>query len=295
MHFKSTTLALTLALVSGAVSAQSVKKDAPSVVTTVESVGSSSGLKEDQPTGAYGQPDWVQSRRFATTRVHIQRNPWEMAVEQWVRSRYNDGEWKHRFQEEFEIGLPGRLQADVYWDWTYEDGKSDHLDVAAELRWGLADWGKIPLNPALYFEYKWTDDDRGGDVIEPKILFGEDFGNGWHWGLNLVYERETSGEEAEEYAVAQAISKTIVDGVFSAGLEMKWTRETVGGDRGNPEQKFVIGPSFQWRVTPNFHIDLVAMAGCTEDSPDFEGWLVMGYDFGGKGEKKGNAPISGLR
>ena len=64
--------------------------------------------------GAYHQPQWVKSRRFATTRVHIQRDPWEVAVEQWGRGRLVDGEWSYRFQEEIEIGLPGRFQLDFY-------------------------------------------------------------------------------------------------------------------------------------------------------------------------------------
>src|SRR5262245_26181559 len=46
--------------------------------------------------GAYNQPQWVKSRRYATTRVHIQRDPWEVAVEQWARGRLNGGNWSFR-------------------------------------------------------------------------------------------------------------------------------------------------------------------------------------------------------
>ncbi len=263
----------------------------PTTVGTVDVVGYTS---IDAPTGAYGQPGWVQRRPFATTRVHIQRNPGEISVEQWIRMRENDGESKFRFQQEIEFGLPGRIQLDFYYDWTIENSKADHLDFAGEVRWAPADWGVIPLNPAFYLEYKVTDPSRGGDVIEPKILLGEDFGDGWHWGMNFVYERELSGEKAEELAVTQAISKTINESL-SIGLEMAFKHETVDGDRNNPEHKFIIGPQLQWRPTPRLHIDIAALAGCTDDSPDFEGWFILGYDFGGPSPKHSNAPISGRR
>ena len=273
--------------------AQPVDSSTPPVVGGVEAVGYTT---IDANTGAYNQPGWVQRRPFNTTRVHIQRNPGEISVEQWVRSRYYDDtdEWKFRFQEEIEFGLPGRFQIDLYYDWTVEDSKADHLDFAGEVRWAPADWGALPLNPAFYLEYKVVDPSRGGDVIEPKILLGEDFGNGWHWGLNFIYERELQGEKAEEWAISQAISKTITESL-SLGIEMKWTRETVEGGRQDPEQKFAVGPGLQWRPSSKVHVNFAALAGCTEHTADLEGWFIIGYDLGGPGQKTGNAPVSGRR
>lgn len=248
-------------------------------------------------TGAYNQPEWVKHRRFSTTRVHIQRDPWEMALEQWWRGRLNDGEWKHKFQEEFEIGLPGRVQLDLYEDWEIEDGDAFHNDFALEIRYGLADWGVLPLNPALYFEYKWVDPDHGGDVIEPKLLLGDEFGDGWSYGLNLVYEREMGGESTEEFQVTQGISKAMADGRVALGLEGKYVHETVAGARDDAEHKVQFGPSVQFRPFDNAHLDLVALAGLTHDSPDLEAWVVFGWDFGAGagGPKKVHAPISGRR
>jgi hypothetical protein len=271
--------------------AQTADNSTPPVVGGVESFGYTT---IDANTGAYNQPGWVQRRPFTTTRVHIQRNPGEVSVEQWIRVREKDGETKFRFQEEIEFGLPGRIQLDFYYDWTVEDSKAEHLDFAGEVRWAPADWGEIPLNPALYLEYKITDPSRGGDVIEPKLLLGEDFGNGWHWGMNFVYERELQGEKAEEIAITQAISKTITESL-SLGLEMAWKRETVDGARQDPEQKFIIGPQLQWRPISKLHVNLAALAGCTDHSPNIEGWVIVGYDLGGPSKKSGNAPISGRR
>lgn len=291
---RTTTLAAMLASASlfAETPASTSSTSTPPVVGTVNATAG--GLAEEAPTGDFGQPEWVQHRRFATSRVHLQRNAYEWGVEQWMRVREKDGETKFLFQEEVEVGLPGRIQLDFYWDWTLEDDSAKHLDYAAEIRHAFADWGVIPLNPALYLEYKWTDASRGGDVIEPKLLLGDELGNGWHWAMNFVYERELTGEKAEEIAITQAISKTIIDEKLSIGVEMAWKHETVDGARNAPEKKFIIGPSLQWRPTKNTHLDLVGLFGCTKDSPDFEGWLVFGLDFGSS-EKKVHAPVSGRR
>ena len=193
-----------------------------------------------------------------------------MGFEQWWRVRtYNDGGPKQLFEEEIEIGLPHRMQLDIYWDWVHEGGVTQNKDLAVELRWALADWGKIPLNPTLYGEYKFTDPDFGGDVFEVKLLLGDEITPRLHWGMNFVYEREISGELANEFAVTQGFSYTLIDQVLSAGVEMQYKYENVAGERGNGENKFQIGPSLQWRPTKKTHLDLVGLFGCTNESRKF--------------------------
>jgi hypothetical protein len=291
MQYLKPTLLSFLSLISTSLAqtAPAVDATTPPVVGEVEAVGYTT---IDANTGAYGQPGWVQRRPFATTRVHIQRNPGEVSIEQWVRSREKDGEWKFRFREEIEFGLPNRFMLDFYYDWTLEDSTVDQLDFSGEIRWALADWGKILFNPTLYLEYKLVDESRGGDVIEPKLLLGESFGNGWHWGSNIIYERELSGEKAEEWSVTNAISKTIHESL-SVGIEVAWRRETVEGARNSAEQKVVVGPGIQWRPNKRVHVNFVTLAGVTGDSPDFEGWLVVGYNFGKVFGNNNNAPSTG--
>ena len=83
---------------------------------------------------------------------YIQKDPWEIGFEQWWRVRdKRDDTVEHKSQEEIEIGLPYRMQLDIYLDWFADgDSRARYSDVAFELRWALADWGKIPLNPTLY-------------------------------------------------------------------------------------------------------------------------------------------------
>ena len=263
-------------------------------VTTSAAPAESSG---NEP-GVYGNPGWTKHRRFATTRVFVQRDPWEVGLEQWWRVRtYDSDPAKHLFIEELEIGLPYRMQLDFYFDWVNENHETSVKDFALELRWALADWNVIPMNPTLYAEYKWTDADYGPDVVELKLLLGGDLGKDWQYGINFVWEQELAGEKTTEFQVTGGLSRRISDAI-SLGLETKYVHETVEGDRGNPEHKFLIGPSAQLRLSAHTHLDLVALAGITKDAPNFEGWVVFGIDFDhghSATDHKVNAPVSGAR
>jgi hypothetical protein len=73
-----------------------------------------------------------------------------------------------------EIGLPYRFQLDLYQNWGIADGKSFYKGSSVELRYALAKWGKIPLNPTLYGE--WNFNDNASDVWELKLLLGAGIG-----------------------------------------------------------------------------------------------------------------------
>ena len=277
-------LSLTTWATSGISHAQSAI--APPVVGDVMVSGGE--LLEDKPDGVYSEPEWVQKRRFSLTRVYVQKDPWEMGLEQWYRVRtYDGGRVTQRSQMEFEMGLPYRMQLDIYEKTIHDnsDNKGWQQDeVAVELRYALADWNVIPLNPALYFEYAFAHE--GSDVLESKILFGDDFGQGWHWGVNFIHETQVWGDRTNEFAVSGGISKTLIDSCFSVGVEGKWSHTS------NEKSQAILGPSFQWRPTANTHLDLVALAGLTDSAPTTECWLIFGFDFGGPSKDGGYKPTS---
>ena len=237
-------------------------------------------LHEAQAVGPYVQPEWTTQRRFPTTRVYLQQTPGEQGVEGWWRGTwYKDGTSQHRYEAEYEVGLPGRMQLDLYHAWATD---KEHVTKAeyfsAELRYALADWGKIPLNPTLYGEAKYVWD--GPNVLEGKLLLGDQLGARIHWGVNFVWEEETGGERERELAISQAASYTLIDQRLSFGYEWSYYATSVAGDRANPEKSLIIGPSVQWRPTANTHLDLVPMFGVTEDAPRMRSFLVFGFDFG---------------
>ncbi len=296
MHSRILSTLVLAVLASGASSLSAANPPAAAgTLPTVEVSANAPAVSENDLIGETKRPEWTAHRRFATTRVYIQKDPGEIGIEQWWRSRTDDDVTKHLFIEEVEIGLPNRMQLDLYYDWVHEDGETDSKDFAVELRWALADWGVIPLNPTLYGEYKWDLGAAGTDVYEFKLLLGDDITPKLHWGMNFVYEREIDGEKAQEFAITQGISYTIIDQVLSAGIEMFFKYENVEGERDNGEHKFNIGPSVQWRPTKNTHIDLVATFGCTDDAVDVETFVVLGWDFDKGGEVDHYKPTSGMR
>lgn len=294
IHFRLPMLVLALATLTTASAADPAITRLP----TVTSASTSLGLAEDRPADESGRPAWTSHRRFTTTRVYVQKAPWEIGMEQWWRVRdKRDGTVEHKFQEEISIGLPYRGQLDIYVDW-YADGDSraHYSDTAFELRFALADWGKIPGNPTIYAEYKIVDDDAGPDVYEFKLLFGDAIAPRVHWGLNFAFEQETGGERATEFAVQGGLSYSVIDDKLGIGIEMQYKDESVAGARGDAERKFLIGPSLQWKPTPNTHLDLVAQWGTNRDAVNFEGFVVFGIEFGrigGGGSEHGYSPISG--
>lgn len=252
----------------------------PLTLSTVTVRAREGWLKEEAWIGETQRPEWTSRRRFSTTRSYIQYEPGEIATETWWRNRSSRGKSpKQLFMHEIAVGLPNRMQLDVYYDWAYENRNALNKDLAVELRWALADWDVIPLNPTLYAEYKITSASYGSDVWEAKLLLSDDITPRLHWALNAAFERETSGALHNEFSVTQGLSYTVVDQKFSAGVEMQFKHEHDTGFTST-ERKFQVGPSLQYSPSPNCWLNVVALGGCTAQSPAFESFIVFGFNFG---------------
>lgn len=247
--------------------------------------GSGAIVSDQQLVGPYGQPVWTTQRPFATTRAYV-LPAGTAQFEQWVRPTWNEGDpVKFRMLEEFSIGLPYRFQLDLYQRWNIEgeDHNASHEGVQIELRWALADWGVIPLNPTLYAE--WVE--RGGPQEKPnkyelKLLLADSLLDNLYFASNYVLEQETSGERETELGWSNALSTTVIERTLLAGVECVLNGTTVEGDRGNWTPSFLIGPSMQIRPTNRTFIDLVALGGTTprDSSPEAQMYIVFGYQFG---------------
>lgn len=249
-------------------------------------------LDEESLIGENRQPEWTGYRRFPTTRVYV-LPPWQIEFEQWWKGKFpRERKPEHLFQSEVEIGLPYRFQLDVYENVeNTASGKTRHAGNQVEARWALADWGRIPLNPTLYAEWKFNS--RAADAYEIKFLLGEQLAPKWHWGLNLFYEQETGGGRTTEWGISQAVGYSALDKQLSVGIEMNFEHTTERRSRGEPEIEFLIGPSVQWRPTSRTHLDIVPLLGATHDSPRVEAFIVFGVQFGGgSANKEAQAPLS---
>lgn len=255
---------------------------APEVVATA-----SRTLSENERIGTYGQPEWTAERRWARTRTYVIPEG-QIEFEQWWRGTWDHGEHSsHLLQSEIGFGLPNRLQVDLYLNFEHEDGTTKYTTFQPEVRYAFADWGELPLNPTLYVEYKL--EHRASDVLEAKLLFGDEITPKLHWGLNLSIEQELDDARTCELAVTQGISYTLADRRFSIGAEFEYDHVTERGARGEPEHEVYLGPSFQWRPTENTHLDVVPLFGM-QDAHDYRVFIVFGIDLGGWGAKHPRAP-----
>lgn len=262
------------------------------------STGFGSVLAEDMPIGETKRPEWTSARRFPGTRVYIQKEPWEVGLESWWRFKnHRDGTMSHRLLEEVEIGLPARFQLDLYNDIEGDNtGAFHYQSFNIELRWALADWGKLWGNPTFYGEYKFADHHWAPDVYEFKLLLGDQLTPRLHWGVNFVWEAETGGEREQEFQVTGGLSYTLIDSRVGVGIEAFYDHDTVRDGRGDPLHMINVGPSLQFRITEQLHVDLSCMFGLNNDSDREIGFVVVGYDFGPGGHsERAYTPISGQR
>lgn len=228
--------------------------------------------------GPNDQPAWTTHRRFATVRSYVIA-PGQVQFESWWEGKFRrDGDERHRYLQEVSLGLPGRLQFDLYWrvqDETGEDLRTS--DVQLELRWALARWGRLPLNPTLYAEYKVLDD--APDVAEGKLLLSDELGCRVQWSANAFYERQLGGEQEVEWGVSAGIALTVVDPTLSVGVEAVYENVTVRGARDDAEEEVLLGPTLQWRPVRGVHLDVAPLLGLTDDSPTLQVWVVLGLDL----------------
>jgi hypothetical protein len=247
-------------------------------------------LVEETAFGQNLQPEWTARRRFTTTRVYVQP-PWQVETElSWDATYARDAAPSHTLRQEVEIGLPYRLQVD------YEAAEivaphNDRYDSSSvELRWALAEWGKIPLNPTIKAE--WRINNGEADTYEVSLSLGDELAPRWHWGSECFYEQQVGSGREREFAGSLALSYTVIDGKLGVGIESKLSDEG-DKDQHNPEISVIVGPSLQWRPTRRTHLDVGPLFGVTGRAPHVETFVFFGFEFG-PGSEPGEAlsPVS---
>jgi hypothetical protein len=285
-----TRLLVSVVLVGGPVCAAADTAEPGNPVTMPPvTVTATNELSEEAPLGPNQQPEWTARRRFSTTRVYVQP-PWQFEAESgWDATFPRKGTPSHLLTQEFELGLPYRFQVDYEYAERITDGHWRYDSSSFEVRWALAEWGKIPLNPTIKAE--WKINNAEADAYEASLAFGDEIAPGWHWGSDLFYEQQVGDGREREFAATLAISRTVIDEKLGIGVEMKLTDETDKDDRVSHLQ-FQVGPSLQWRPTPRTHLDIAPLLGATGPSPRVELFVFFGIDFGPGSEREGIEPTS---
>jgi hypothetical protein len=274
----------------------------PMQPVTVQSTAESQEL-----IGPYKQPRWSARGRFSTdTEVYVLPPGLFYIDLDYQGTIARHGKNVHLFTQEFEVGLPYRFQLAFENNIEIRDGHRQLTYETIEARYALADWGKIPLNPTLFAEYKFgvgkdyerqedTDDPvpHIPDAFELRLLLGEQFGKNFQWALNIFHEQELGGDREWETGFSQALAYAIHEDYLKAGVEMQYIRQTDKDSRSHPQNEFDIGPSFTWKPGKKTRLDIAALFGTTADSPRAKLFTIFSIAFGeGKEEAEIEAPAS---
>jgi len=275
-----------LALLATSLSAQTLPAEQPAPATALDTLKVSAPPVpgENKVLGSYQQPEWTGRRRFVTTRVFVQ--PEDQAE---VEIGYDfadpaDGPSTTLLRQEIEYGLPHRFQVDL--ENTFQnftegggDARSMHYDsTAVELRYALADWNKLPLNPTV--SVAWKKNHGVPDAAEVQLLLGSELSPQWHWGLNFVDEQQVGGDRHREQSASLGLSYSLINEKVNVGLESKYNLASDFDTRSHPERQMTIGPSVQWRPTDRTHLDFVPMWGTNPNAPRLEVFVFFGFEFG---------------
>jgi hypothetical protein len=290
-------------------------------------------IQGDELPSAYGAPGSFSRSRFSTlTNAYVLPPGGVFAGLIYEGDFDTHGPTDHFLTQEIEVGLPYRFGVAIENEIEFFDGDSSNRNFSIEGRWALADWGKIPLNPTLFAEYKigtgkilheegpeeemMMEEDNGEepppddeemmreeehgrpdqpDAYEFRLLLSEEIAKDVQWAFNAFLENEVSGDRGREWGFAQSIQVPLFlpHERFKAGVEMQYKNFTVKDTRGDPEHSFVIGPSFAYKPTARMRFDVSPLFGVTHDSPDVQVFAVFSYVFGGGGGEAGaEAPAS---
>ena len=227
--------------------------------------------------GEYNQPLWSTMRMFPSTRVYVMNPPGTGMYEKWfdIRDRRN-GPAQVRMRDEFTFGLGKRLQVDLYSHTVYDGEAGDKAfawrGFSWEVRYALANWGKIWGNPTLYFEHKLLNGYMG---IEPKLLLGDNLGKNGIWGLNLIYEGNlapTREQQEREYAGTASYG-------YMLNNDLTVGASTMYRNNDGNSVEYYIGPLIQYRFNGRTYLSVEVMPGLTQESKVSRSTVILAWRF----------------
>lgn len=134
---------------------------------------------------------------------------------------------------------------------------------------------------------------RMPDAAEFRLLLAQDFGEHFEWALNGFVEQETGGDRGREWGFAQSVVMPLTRNErLKAGVEMLYKNFTDKDTRDDPEHSFVIGPTVAWKPSKSTRVDVSALFGVTEASPDIQAFVVFSWLLGNPGNTEAEAPAS---
>src|SRR5438309_2741103 len=268
---------LAILLVAGTIAANAQEIENRQVVVQAEA---------GELPSAYGAPPDLSHGRISTLTKSYVLSPFSFELEAGSEGDiFRHGLPAQLFRQEIEMGLPARFTVGVQNQIEHLAGNTHDRSFTLEARYALANWNKLPLNPAISAEYRFGLSNGLPDSGELALLISHDFPCEIEWAMNIFVDRDFGGKESTNAGFAQSVEVPVLlpEEKLEVGLEMQYRS---GGEALGPigtTKGLAIGPTLAWRPTKDARFDLSPLFGCSDHSPAVQVFAVFSYSFGGPG------------
>jgi hypothetical protein len=278
--------ALAILLLAGTTAANAQEMENRQVVVQAEA--------EELPS-AYGAPPDLSHGRISTLTKSYVLSPFSFELEAGYEGAvFRGGLPTQLFRQEIEMGLPARFTVGMQNQVEHFAGETRDRSFTLEARYALANWNKLPLNPAISAEYRFGLSNALRDSGEFALLISHDFPHLIEWAMNIFVDREFGGSQSTTAGFAQSVEVPVLlpEEKLELGLEMQYRS---GGETIGPERTIkglAIGPTLAWRPTKTARFDLSPLIGASDHAPAVQVFAVFSFSFGGPATGEAETPAS---
>ncbi len=252
-------------------------------------------VEAEELPSAYGAPPDLSHGRISTLTKSYVLSPYSFELEAgYEGSAFRHGAPAQLFRQEIEMGLPARFTVGVQNEIEHLAGATRDRSFTLETRYALADWNKLPLNPAISTEYRFGLSPGTSDSAQVAMLVSHDFPHLIESALNIFVERETGGRKSTSFGCAQSVEVPVLlpEEKLEVGLEMQYRSggETTRSD--GTTKGFAIGPTLAWRPSTKARFDLSPLVGCSDHTPALQVFAIFSVSLGGLESGDAEKPAS---
>jgi hypothetical protein len=244
---------------------------------------------------AYGAPPDLSHGRISTLTKSYVLSPYAFELE----TGYEGDIFRHglpaqRSRQEIEMGLPARFTIGVQNEVEHFGGETRDRSFTLEARYALADWNKLPLNPAISAEYRFGLTSATPDSGEVALLLSHDFPHLIEWAMNIFVDQEFGDRESTSAGFAQSVEVPVLlpEEKLEIGVEMQYRSGGETIDSMRTIKGFAIGPTLAWRPTQKLRFDLSPLIECSDHTPAVQVFAVLSYSFGAPAGPEAETPAS---
>src|SRR5438105_12305512 len=233
---------------------------------------------------AYGAPPDLSHGRISTLTKSYVLSPFSFELEAgYEGSIFRHGLPSQLFRQEIEMGLPARFTVGVQNQVEHFARETRERSFTLEGRYALANWNKLPLNPAISAEYRFGLSNALPDSGELALLISHDFPHLIEWATNIFVDQDFGGRQSTSAGFAQSIEVPVLlpEEKLEVGLEMQYRSGGEAPGRNGTIKGLAIGPTLAWRPTKNARFDLSPLIGTSDHTPAVQVFAVFSFSLGG--------------